>query len=59
MIVDDNAEFRQDDLFSIVDHSQQDEMEVRAAKAQLNYIRLWGNIGCMGTFFCILCCVPG
>jgi len=49
ILVDDNAEYRQKELLGLVDSSQQDEMEVRAAKAQLNYIRLFGNIGCMGT----------
>lgn len=48
IVLDDNAAFRQKELFSLVDITQEDEMEVRAAKAQLNYIRLFGNIGCMG-----------
>uniref|UniRef100_A0A915JKL5 Succinyl-CoA synthetase beta chain n=1 Tax=Romanomermis culicivorax TaxID=13658 RepID=A0A915JKL5_ROMCU len=47
MVIDDNAEHRQKQLFTLVDKSLQDEMEVRAEKAQLNYIRLSGNIGCM------------
>lgn len=32
------------------DQQQQDPLELRAAKADLNYIRLDGNIGCMGNF---------
>lgn len=47
MLIDENASFRQKELFAMVDKSQQDEMEVRAEKAQLNYIHLSGNIGCM------------
>lgn len=48
VLIDDNASFRQKELFAMADKAQEDEMEVRAEKAQLNYIRLWGNIGCMG-----------
>jgi len=44
---DDNAEFRQKDLFSLRDWSQEDPKEVEAAKFELNYIALDGNIGCM------------
>ncbi|XP_057657239.1 succinate--CoA ligase [ADP-forming] subunit beta, mitochondrial-like [Diorhabda carinulata] len=44
---DDNAEFRQKELFSLRDWTQEDEKEVMAAKYALNYIALDGNIGCM------------
>ncbi|XP_046614958.1 succinate--CoA ligase [ADP-forming] subunit beta, mitochondrial-like [Neodiprion virginianus] len=44
---DDNAEFRQKDLFALRDWSQEDKREVEAAKFELNYIALDGNIGCM------------
>ncbi|XP_046742467.1 succinate--CoA ligase [ADP-forming] subunit beta, mitochondrial [Diprion similis] len=44
---DDNAEFRQKDLFALRDWSQEDPREVAAAKFELNYIALDGNIGCM------------
>lgn len=44
---DDNAEFRQKELFSLRDWSQEDTKEVEAAKYDLNYIALDGNIGCM------------
>ncbi|KAL2717747.1 hypothetical protein V1478_013447 [Vespula squamosa] len=40
---DDNAEFRQKEL----DWTQEDSKEVEAAKFDLNYIALDGNIGCM------------
>ncbi|XP_066582430.1 succinate--CoA ligase [ADP-forming] subunit beta, mitochondrial-like [Prorops nasuta] len=44
---DDSAEFRQKELFAMRDWSQQDPNEVKAAKFDLNYIALDGNIGCM------------
>jgi len=46
-LLDSNAEFRQKELFALHDTRQEDELEVRAAKANLNYIRLDGNIGCL------------
>lgn len=48
MVIDDNASYRQQALFALQDRSQEDEREVRAQKANLNYIRLVGDIGCMG-----------
>lgn len=48
LMIDENAEFRQKELFALKDSSQEDELEVRAQKANLNYIRLDGNIGCLG-----------
>lgn len=47
MRFDDNAEFRQKELFSKRDYSQEDPKEVAAAKFDLNYIALDGSIGCM------------
>jgi len=44
---DGNAEFRQADIFERRDYSQEDPREVEAAKYDLNYIGLDGNIGCM------------
>lgn len=44
---DDNAEFRQKELFALRDWTQEDPKEVEAAKFDLNYIALDGNIGCM------------
>jgi len=44
---DDNAEFRQKSIFQFRDRSQEDWREVEAAKHDLNYIGLSGNIGCM------------
>lgn len=44
---DDNAEYRQGSIFKLRDRSQEDAREVEAAKHDLNYIGLTGNIGCM------------
>ncbi|KAG1353972.1 Succinate--CoA ligase [ADP-forming] subunit beta, mitochondrial [Cocos nucifera] len=44
---DDNASFRQKEIFALRDSSQEDPREVAAAKAELNYIGLDGEIGCM------------
>lgn len=47
LVIDDNAGFRQKDLFATQDKEQEDPVEVRAAAADLNFINLTGNIGCM------------
>lgn len=44
---DDNAAFRQAEIFSKRDFTQEDSREVEASKWDLNYIGLDGNIGCM------------
>jgi len=44
---DDNASFRQKELFAMKDETQEDPREVAAGKFDLNYIGLDGNIGCM------------
>lgn len=45
---DDNADFRQKDVFELRDFSQEDARETAAAKYHLNYIGLDGQIGCLG-----------
>eukprot|EP00008_Paramoeba_atlantica_P004672 CAMPEP_0201490160 /NCGR_PEP_ID=MMETSP0151_2-20130828/25300_1 /ASSEMBLY_ACC=CAM_ASM_000257 /TAXON_ID=200890 /ORGANISM="Paramoeba atlantica, Strain 621/1 / CCAP 1560/9" /LENGTH=442 /DNA_ID=CAMNT_0047876003 /DNA_START=29 /DNA_END=1357 /DNA_ORIENTATION=+ len=45
--IDDNASFRQKEIFSWRDYSQEDEREVRASEYDLNFIGLQGNIGCL------------
>lgn len=45
--IDDNALYRQSELRSMRDTSQEDERENRARDWELNYIALDGNIGCM------------
>merc|ERR1712000_287371 len=44
---DDNADFRQKDVFEWRDTSQEDPDEVRAAESNLNFIKLDGDIGCL------------
>ncbi|MCP8351865.1 ADP-forming succinate--CoA ligase subunit beta [Candidatus Synchoanobacter obligatus] len=45
--LDDNALFRHKELAELRDYSQEDEKEVTAAKFDLSYIALEGEIGCM------------
>jgi len=44
---DDNAAFRQKDIFAQRDQSQEDPQEVEAKKFDLNYIKLDGSVACM------------
>jgi succinyl-CoA synthetase beta subunit len=44
---DDNAEFRQKDIFAKRDKTQENPLEVQAKEADLNYIKLDGSIACM------------
>ena len=48
---DDNAKFRQKEIFNLEDSSEIDEREVDASKYNLNYIGLKGNIGCLGKHY--------
>lgn len=45
--LDDNALFRHKDLLELRDLSEEDPLEVEAGKADLNYVKLDGNVGCM------------
>jgi len=45
--IDDNAGFRQKDMFDNRDTSEDDPREVAASKFDLNYIGMDGSIGCM------------
>lgn len=45
--VDSNAAFRQKDLADAEDVTQQNAKEAHAAKYDLNYIYIGGNIGCL------------
>jgi succinyl-CoA synthetase beta subunit len=45
--IDSNAIYRHKDLQEMHDPSQEDEREAHAAKFELNYVALDGNIGCM------------
>lgn len=44
---DDNAAYRQEEVFSWRDVTQEDPDEVTASKYGLNFIKLDGNIGCL------------
>jgi succinyl-CoA synthetase beta subunit len=44
---DDNALFRHPDLEKLRDESEEDPKELEAAKYNLNYVALDGNIGCL------------
>jgi succinyl-CoA synthetase beta subunit len=45
--LDDNALYRHKDLLELRDLSEEDPLEVEAGKADLNYVKLDGNVGCM------------
>ena len=45
--IDDNALYRQKEIFAMRDIAQEDERENRAKEWDLNYISLDGDIGCM------------
>lgn len=44
---DDNAAFRQKDVYAMRDKSAEDPRDVRAEEAGLNFVGLDGNIGCL------------
>jgi succinyl-CoA synthetase beta subunit len=44
---DENALYRHPDLAELKDESEEDPFELEAAKYNLNYIKLDGNVGCM------------
>ena len=45
--IDPNALYRHADLVALLDETQEDAMEARAAKHDLNYVSLDGDIACM------------
>ncbi len=47
MNLDDNALMRHPDLEALRDVSEEDPTEVQAAKFNLNFVKLDGNVGCM------------
>ncbi len=47
MNFDDNALYRHKDVLDLRDENEEDPAELEAAKHDLNYIKLDGNIGCM------------
>ena len=44
---DDNALYRHPDIAALRDESEEDPAEIEAQKAELNYVKLDGSIGCM------------
>jgi succinyl-CoA synthetase beta subunit len=44
---DDNALFRQKEISAMRDEDEENPLELRAAKSELNYIKMDGSIGCM------------
>lgn len=44
---DDNAMFRHPDIAALRDESEEDPLECRAMKFNLNYVKMDGQIGCM------------
>src|SRR5699024_1318601 len=47
MNFDENALFRQQDIFELRDLEEEEANEIEASKYDLSYIQLDGNIGCM------------
>lgn len=45
--LDDNALYRHADLAALKDDNEQDPIELEAEEAELNYVKLDGNVGCM------------
>jgi succinyl-CoA synthetase beta subunit len=45
--LDDNALYRHPDLLALRDLEEEDPTEVEASNAELNYVKLDGNVGCM------------
>ncbi|MCW5907244.1 MAG: ADP-forming succinate--CoA ligase subunit beta [Chitinophagales bacterium] len=45
--LDDNALYRHPDLAALKDDNEQDPIELEAEEADLNYVKLDGNVGCM------------
>lgn len=44
---DENALFRHPEIAELRDEDEEDELEIRASKSELNYVRMKGSIGCM------------
>ena len=47
---DDSAKFRQREIFAMEDTAESDPREVEAARYDLNYIGMTGDIGCLGIY---------
>ena len=53
---DDNAQYRQKQVFAMDDMSETDPREVEATKYNLNYINMDGNIACLGMCLSLYYC---
>ena len=47
MVIDDNAAWRQPELFAMRDLSEEDPAETKARELGLSYVKLSGNVGCL------------
>ncbi len=47
MDFDDNALYRQPEIYEMRDYQEEDPLEIQASRFGLNYIKLDGNVGCM------------
>ena len=47
IVLDDNALFRHPDLAAMRDLNEEDPTEVEAGSNNLNFVKLYGNVGCM------------
>jgi len=47
MSIDNNALYRHPDIEAMRDLGEEDPIEVEAGKFDLNYVKLYGNVGCM------------
>jgi len=47
MNFDDNALYRRTEIAGLRDYEEEEELEIRASKYGLNYIKLDGDVGCM------------
>jgi len=45
--IDDNALYRHKDIEAMRDEMEENPVDVQARKAELNYVKLDGNVGCM------------
>ncbi len=47
IVIDDNGLFRQPEIVAMRDETEENQAELRAQRASINYVKLDGNIGCL------------
>lgn len=52
--IDDNARFRHAELFQKRDKTSESAQDIRAEQVGINYIKLDGEIGCLGLFLFLI-----